>query len=314
MNEIIKKIEESLNIKLPQDYIEYMEKNNGYTGMINDNYYDVWKLEDIISRNNDYQVQEFFPNLIYFGSNGGDEAFAFDKSNNMCIVAVPFIGTEDDKTIIANNFNDFINENSSNTNNRVNTYEPMSNGDYILYFKEKINFEYLNTFFEKHDYDIIAKCTDDHIYVKSKNSDDYIATEICISNKDYNEYLIDFENDMKKDDPNNEENWQFYFEKMKKFNSYHVFKAHTETEAKYIMLLALYILQESEDVLVYDTYNGIYLDEKKLQELQALHKVNKNTDEITKFKKQPIKNKIVAIIGVVLFIVLVALAIMLEFS
>lgn len=56
MNEIIVKIEEVFNIKLPKDYIEYMENNNGYTGMINDNYYDLWKLEDIISRNSDYQV------------------------------------------------------------------------------------------------------------------------------------------------------------------------------------------------------------------------------------------------------------------
>jgi hypothetical protein len=108
MNDLIKKIEATFNIKLPQDYIEYMENNNGYTGLLNEEYYDIWKLEDIISMNNNYQVQEFFPNLIYFGSNGGGEAFAFDKSNNMCIVSIPFIGTEEDKIIIANNFNDFI--------------------------------------------------------------------------------------------------------------------------------------------------------------------------------------------------------------
>lgn len=85
-----------------------MENNNGYTGILNEQYYNIWKSEDIISMNNNYQVQEFFPNLIYFGSNGGGEAFAFDKSNNMCIVAIPFIGTEEDKIIIANNFNDFM--------------------------------------------------------------------------------------------------------------------------------------------------------------------------------------------------------------
>ena len=85
-----------------------MEQHNGYNGMINKEYYNIWKLEDIISMNNNYQVQEFFPNLIYFGSNGGGEAFAFDKSNNMCIVSIPFVGTEEDKIVIANNFNDFI--------------------------------------------------------------------------------------------------------------------------------------------------------------------------------------------------------------
>lgn len=109
ITEIVKEIEETLKIKFPQDYVEYMVKNNGYTGMLNEQYYNIWKLEDIISMNNNYQVQEFFPNLIYFGSNGGGEAFAFDKSNNMCIVSIPFIGTEEDKIIIANNFNDFMN-------------------------------------------------------------------------------------------------------------------------------------------------------------------------------------------------------------
>lgn len=109
ITEIVKEIEETLKIKFPQDYVEYMVKNNGYTGMLNEQYYNIWKLEDIISMNNNYQVQEFFPNLIYFGSNGGGEAFAFDKSNNMCIVSIPFIETEEDKIIIANNFNDFMN-------------------------------------------------------------------------------------------------------------------------------------------------------------------------------------------------------------
>ena len=109
MNEI-KKIEETFNIKLPQEYIKYMEITNGYAGMIKEEYYDIWKLEDIITSNNDYHVQEFFPNLIYFGSNGGDEAFAFDKSNNMSIVSIPFIGTEEDKMVIADSFNNFINK------------------------------------------------------------------------------------------------------------------------------------------------------------------------------------------------------------
>ena len=35
---MIKQIEETFKIKLPQDYIKYMKENNGYTG---DNYYDM---------------------------------------------------------------------------------------------------------------------------------------------------------------------------------------------------------------------------------------------------------------------------------
>ena len=108
INKTINEIEEKFKVKLPQEYIKYMENNNEYTGILNEQYYNIWKSEDIISMNNNYQVQELFPNLIYFGSNGGGEAFAFDKSNNMCIVSIPFIGTEKDKIIVANNFNDFM--------------------------------------------------------------------------------------------------------------------------------------------------------------------------------------------------------------
>ena len=109
--DLIKEIENNLKIMLPKDYIDYISVNNGFTGVLNEKYYDLWRLEDIISLNEEYKVQEFFPNLICFGSNGGDEAYAFDKSNDMCIVSIPFIGKEEDKRIIANNFNEFINNN-----------------------------------------------------------------------------------------------------------------------------------------------------------------------------------------------------------
>lgn len=112
MEDKIKDIEEKFKITLPKDYIEYISENNGFAGILNEEYYDLWKLEDIISLNEEYEVQEFFPNLIYFGPNGGDEAYAFDKSNNMCIVSVPFIGNEVDKIIITNNFCEFINNDS----------------------------------------------------------------------------------------------------------------------------------------------------------------------------------------------------------
>ena len=115
MKDKIKDIEEKFKITLPKDYIEYISENNGFAGILNEEYYtDIRKNTDIdiISLNEEYEVQEFFSNLIYFGSNGGDEAYAFDKSNNMCIVSVPFIGNEVDKIIIANNFCEFINNDS----------------------------------------------------------------------------------------------------------------------------------------------------------------------------------------------------------
>lgn len=63
-------------------------------------------------------------------------------------------------------------------------------------------------------------------------------------------------------------------------------ESHTETESKFIVILALYILKENGDVLVDDTFNGIYLNHEKLQELQQIiiqsQKNTKNNNKIEK--------------------------------
>lgn len=159
--------------------------------------------------------------------------------------------------------------------NANNKYTIWATGDYFIYLKKETNFNYLNlndlnNFFKDYNYDVISEGNATHIYIKSKNSKDYIGTEYCITGEDYQEYLIDFEEDCKEEDPDNTENWISELENMKKFDSYYMIKAYSETEARFIVLLALYILKEKGDVLVYDTFNGIYLNSNRLQALQEL--------------------------------------------
>jgi hypothetical protein len=44
--------------------------------------------------NEAYQTRKYAPGLFLFGSNGGGEAFAFDRRTNNCVVNVPFVGMD----------------------------------------------------------------------------------------------------------------------------------------------------------------------------------------------------------------------------
>jgi len=45
--------------------------------------------------NRSYQITEYAPGLLLFGSDGGGEAFAFDiRSGEESIVSVPFVGMD----------------------------------------------------------------------------------------------------------------------------------------------------------------------------------------------------------------------------
>ncbi|WP_363928501.1 SMI1/KNR4 family protein [Thiobacillus sp. 0-1251] len=52
----------------------------------------LWAIGELSELNRGYRVEEFAPDLLFFGSDGGDEAFAFDfRDPTMPIVEVPFI-------------------------------------------------------------------------------------------------------------------------------------------------------------------------------------------------------------------------------
>lgn len=106
----IDRIESEVGFSLPEDYKHFLMTVNGCEGTFNGkNYAILWCGNDLAKYNKEYQVSEFIEGMLFIGSNGGGEAFAFDGLNNMSVVRVPFIGMERDLSEpVAANFADFI--------------------------------------------------------------------------------------------------------------------------------------------------------------------------------------------------------------
>jgi hypothetical protein len=109
---LIAQSQAKLSLPLPIDYVRFLQQMNGGEGFIGEHaYVALWRVEELSERNTGYEVAEFAPGLLLFGSNGGGEAFAFDtRSGQFRIVAVPFIGMDDlsDAIVIATNFRTFL--------------------------------------------------------------------------------------------------------------------------------------------------------------------------------------------------------------
>lgn len=95
--------------KLPESYLDFLLRANGGEGFIGEQYVVVWRVEELLDLNKDYEVDKYAPGLFLFGSNGAGEAFAFDLNNAGCVVMVPFIGMSlNDAVVVASTFDDLM--------------------------------------------------------------------------------------------------------------------------------------------------------------------------------------------------------------
>jgi len=92
----MKELEAELNVVFPTEYKALMKITNGAEGPLGENaYLSIWPLDEIAELNENYGVQKFTPGLVYFGSDGGDTAYAFDfRADPPAIVAIPFDSIE----------------------------------------------------------------------------------------------------------------------------------------------------------------------------------------------------------------------------
>jgi len=85
----------ALGISLPADYVDFLRKHNGGEGFAGNNSVVLFKAEELKPFNDAYEIKEYAPRLILFGSTGGGAGYAFDTRNgSMSVVRVPFIGME----------------------------------------------------------------------------------------------------------------------------------------------------------------------------------------------------------------------------
>jgi hypothetical protein len=91
--EQIAAVERNLSKSLPHDFQKFLQLTNGGEGMIGENYVMLWSAEELGKYNDSYQVNEYAPGLLLFGSDGGGEGYAFDtRISPPTVVMVPFVG------------------------------------------------------------------------------------------------------------------------------------------------------------------------------------------------------------------------------
>jgi hypothetical protein len=82
----------ALNLNPPPDFVAALQYANGGEGFVGQSYFHLYSTEEMLSYNAAYQVKQFAPGFIIFGSNGGGEAFGFDARHEPPeIVQIPFI-------------------------------------------------------------------------------------------------------------------------------------------------------------------------------------------------------------------------------
>jgi cell wall assembly regulator SMI1 len=108
----IETFEREAAITLPPDYHEFLRFTDGGEGFIGPNSYAMlWKANELLQFNSDYQVKDYAPGLLLFGSNGGGEAFAFDLRAQVeqSVVSIPFVGMDLSEALpLAKTFDGFL--------------------------------------------------------------------------------------------------------------------------------------------------------------------------------------------------------------
>jgi cell wall assembly regulator SMI1 len=102
----VEQVENVLSFAFPKDYREFIAETDGGEGFVGNGFLRLWRLEELIPFNQDYEVDEYAPGIFMFGSNGTNEGFGYDiRRSEFSVVQVPFIGMDLDSAIkVADNF------------------------------------------------------------------------------------------------------------------------------------------------------------------------------------------------------------------
>lgn len=105
-------LSELRNLCLPDDLLSVYSELNGGEGFVGEQYFILWKAEELIPFNEDYETGKYAPGIFLFGSNGGGEGFGFDtRSKPYKVVEIPFIGMDlEYATTVAESFTHMLNK------------------------------------------------------------------------------------------------------------------------------------------------------------------------------------------------------------
>jgi hypothetical protein len=106
----INEVEQSLGLRFPQDFKQFLVLSDGAIGFVGSNYVELWSVKEIEDFNQALELRTISPDLLAFGTDGANEiyAFKFDETGSS-IVQAPMIGISlDDIWNCAASFSDFI--------------------------------------------------------------------------------------------------------------------------------------------------------------------------------------------------------------
>jgi hypothetical protein len=86
--------EKAVGKKLPGEYRDFLKISNGAEGFVGKVAYVIlWGVHELPPMNKAYEVEDYAPGFLIFGSDGGGEAYGFDTRDHECtIVQIPFVG------------------------------------------------------------------------------------------------------------------------------------------------------------------------------------------------------------------------------
>jgi len=106
----ISTVESSLNFRFPDDYKAFLYWSNGGEGYVGRNYVSLWRIEDSITLNHEYQIQKYLTqNFFAFGTDGGGICYGFVINDGFAVSKCPFGDLDINEVLkIAPSFSDFI--------------------------------------------------------------------------------------------------------------------------------------------------------------------------------------------------------------
>jgi len=94
---------------LPVEYVRYFAGDGPKEGglSVEPGWFQLWRPDEIDEWNRNYEVQQYAPEFLGFGSSGGDEMLAFDEDG--AVFMIPFIGMASDQARpVAGSWRDFV--------------------------------------------------------------------------------------------------------------------------------------------------------------------------------------------------------------
>jgi hypothetical protein len=101
-------LQRQLGARLPSDYLAFMSESDGAYGFVGTSYVALSTAQEVIQEHEAFS--EFAQGLVFFGSDGAEEAYAFDaRDGSMRVVQIPYeeLGFAE-PLVLADTFTEFL--------------------------------------------------------------------------------------------------------------------------------------------------------------------------------------------------------------